>query len=99
MRWDRRSLTAAPITANSTSTPVSVRDLVDKWAQIQAGNMAVAVEGTIDGTNWVTVDTAGPSAGKVFEIPQAFESLRVVTSGFAAGSSTVWLAFREGRSD
>jgi hypothetical protein len=94
MRADPVSLNV-PATA-TTGTAVECADLFDKWVQITgiAGGATFNVEGTIDGTNFVTsgLNGLGPNitANGVYEVPEGFVRIRlnrtVLGSGAPAGT-------------
>jgi hypothetical protein len=72
----------APATHATYSTPVDVGHMWDKWAQVvgaTSGSHTLIIQGTIDGTNYVTLTGSGaamqlPTSGNItvdgiYEIP------------------------------
>lgn len=86
----------------TSGTGTSCRHLFDKWAQVFgiAGGGELTIEGTIDGTHWVSSSAnssgvAGSiSVDGVYEVPEPFEKVRVNRRTQGTGNPTVKLACR-----
>lgn len=79
--------------ASGTGSAFPCRDFESKWVQVAeaAGGAITAVikiQGTIDGTNWVETDSV-TNASALFNVEQAFDQLRIVVSGWVAGTILV----------
>lgn len=69
-----------PTSPGSTGAAIDVRRLKDKWVQV-AGTLSgqLAVEGSLDGVEWVVFATASSSAdGSVFEIAEPLTYMRLL---------------------
>lgn len=75
-------------------------ELVDKWVQVFgiAGGCVIRIEGTIDGTHYVT-SGANITADGVYEIPEAFLKVQVNRTATGTGNPTVKLTGRQARSE
>lgn len=84
-----------------TGTAFPCRDHLDKWVQVTgiAGGAAVTIEGTIDGATWVASTAGSLTANGIYEIPEAFDQMRVNRTVQGTGNPSVLLAGRQGRSD
>lgn len=98
MRFERYDLDVVQ-GATGTGTAFRCAELADKWIQVNAiaGGATLTIEGTIDGTNWVT--SAGPgtiTANGIYAVDETFLDLRVNRTVQGTGNPTVKLAGRNG---
>ncbi len=69
----------------ATGTAATVKEWIDKWIQITGTfDATLVVEGTIDGTNYETIDTL--TAPGLIEVPEAYRQVRVDTTIYASGT-------------
>jgi hypothetical protein len=85
-------------TGAGTITPC--RNHIDKWVQVAAiaGGCTLKIEGTIDGSNFVQ-SGADIVANGVYEVPEAFDQIRVNRSVAGTGNPTVKFIGRQARAD
>lgn len=98
MRFERYDL-AVVQGGTGVGTVFNCSELSDKWIQVNgiAGGCTLTIEGTIDGTNYVT--SAGPgtiSADGIYAVEEAFLNFRVNRTAQGSGNPTVKLAGRNG---
>lgn len=95
-------LAVAQNATGTSGTGTPVRHFYDKWVQVigLAGGCELSIEGTIDGTNWSksSANSGGIpgviNADGTYEVPEAWEKVRVNRTVQGTGNPTVKLAFR-----
>lgn len=83
---------------NLTGAPQSTEGLVEKWVHIRGTFVAtIEIEGTMDGTNWITFATETTAA--LVEVLPSFKAIRIKTSGFSSGAPLATLGGRNSFAD
>lgn len=98
----RREFTLDVRSANETGDAINVADLVDLVVEIGPASFTATVQvqaALTAGGTFNNLGSAFVNAGGLLEISSAFAELRVVTSGFSAGTLTGIGAGRDSRTD
>jgi hypothetical protein len=102
MRFDRH--TFADITAVATQSARGCQDWTDKVVHYFSTDFSgtAKLQGTIDGTNWHTIETVVGTGGTLdvsVDVWGAWSALRWDCTAWAAGTLSSLLGFRNARTD
>lgn len=89
MRFNKLTLQNPAFPAGGAGTAQLVQQFINKYIQVAGTFVAtVNLEGTIDGTNWITLHAA-LSTGTLYSIPQTVEKLRLNVTAYTSGAPLV----------
>ena len=77
--------------AVATGSTKPSADMRDKVVQIAGTFIAtLAIDGTIDGSNWNEV-VAGITSPQIVDVTRWYSALRIRTTAYTSGTATAWL--------